>query len=186
MKGVYLRLKFIYLLYQNLIFLLGNLSPSYFISFISIMFLFFRIQKIFIKILTEIKKNCRRLNKSLLEKSIFNLRLIPGSAFVKYFNPTTLYLELGEHERKLYQKPYFIFIFTLESLVSYVYKLYCESDVYDFVSDLFANNDDQKMITSILILLQDITHFNNLASIRKFTEIVGSLNGGPLYILILK
>jgi hypothetical protein len=106
------------------------------------MSLFLRIQKIFIKILTEIKKNRRRIDKLFLEKSIFDFRLVPGSVFVKYFNSIILYLELGEHERKSYQKFYFIFILILESLTSHIYKLYCEFDIYDFVSDLFTNDDD--------------------------------------------
>ena len=106
------------------------------------MSLFLRIQKIFIKVLAEIKKNRRRINKSLLEKSVFDVRLIPGSVFIKYFDSTTLYLELDEYERKSYQEPYFIFIFILKSLASHIYKLYYESNMYDFVSNLFANNDD--------------------------------------------
>jgi hypothetical protein len=64
--------------------------------------LFLRIQKIFIRILAEIKKNRRRINKLFLEESIFNLRLVPDSIFVKYFNPIILYLELDEHERESY------------------------------------------------------------------------------------
>jgi hypothetical protein len=31
---------------------------------------------------------------------------------------------------------------TLESLASQIYKLYCESDVYDFVPEFFTNDDD--------------------------------------------
>jgi hypothetical protein len=102
MKGAYFGLKFIHPLYQNSIFLLNNSSPSYFTSLISIIPLFFRIQKIFIKILTEIKKNRRRINKLFLEKSIFNLRPIPGSIFVEYFDLIILYFELNKHERESY------------------------------------------------------------------------------------
>jgi hypothetical protein len=100
MKDIYFRLKFIHPLYQNSIFLRNNSLFPYFTSLIFIISLFFRIQKIFIKILTEIKKNRRRINKLFLEKSVFDLRPVPGSIFVKYFNPIILYLELGEHEHE--------------------------------------------------------------------------------------
>ena len=33
------------------------------------------------------------------------------------------------------------------------------------------------------MFLQNIAHFNDLASIRRFTETAGSLDGGPLYII---
>jgi hypothetical protein len=148
--------------------------------------LFLRIQKIFIKILTKIKKNRRRINKSFLEKSIFNFRPMPGSVFVKYFNPTILCFELDEYERESYPKPFFIFILTLESLASHIYKLYCESDIYDFVSNLFINDDNQEMITSILMLLQDIAHFDSLVSIRKFTEAAESLDDNSLCTIFKK
>jgi hypothetical protein len=75
------------------------------------MLLLLRIQKIFIKVLAEIKKNRRRINKLFLEKSIFDFRLMPDSIFVEYFDLTILYFELGEHERELYQELNFNFIF---------------------------------------------------------------------------
>jgi hypothetical protein len=130
MKGAYLGLKFIHPLCQNSIFLSDNSSPPYFILFLSIMPLFLRIQKILIKILAEIKKNRRSINELFLEKSTFNLRPVPSSVFVEYFDLTILCLELDKHERESYQKLYFIFILILESLASHVYKLYCESDMH--------------------------------------------------------
>jgi hypothetical protein len=42
------------------------------------------------------------------------------------------------------------------------------------------------MITSILMLLQNIAHFDNLISIRKFTEITELLNDDPLYTIFRK
>jgi hypothetical protein len=110
---------------------------------------------------------------------------MPDSIFVKYFNPTILYLELDKHERESYQEPYFIFIFILESLASHIYKLYCESDIYDFVSDLFTN-DGQEIMMSVLMLLQDIAHFDSLANIRKFTEAAESFDGSSLYTILRK
>jgi hypothetical protein len=101
MKGAYFGLKFIHPLSQNSIFLLGNLSFLYFLFLISIMLLFLGIQKIIIRILTEIKKNRRRIDKLFLEKSIFDLRLMPGSVFVKYFDLIILCFELDKHEREL-------------------------------------------------------------------------------------
>jgi hypothetical protein len=56
--------------------------------------------------------------------------------------------------------------------------------MYDFVFDFFTNNDDQEMISSVLIFLQDIAHFDNLTSIRKFTEAAGSFDDDPLYTIL--
>jgi hypothetical protein len=52
--------------------------------------------------------------------------------------------------------------------------------MWTILSDLFANDDDQEVMSSVLVPLQDIAHFDGLASIRKFTEAAGSLDGGPL------
>jgi hypothetical protein len=71
---------------------------------------------------------------------------------------------------------------TLESLASQIYKLYCESDVYDFVSDFFTNDDDQEVISSVIIFLQNIAHFDNLINIRKFTEAAGLFDGNQPFL----
>jgi hypothetical protein len=41
-------------------------------------------------------------------------------------------------------------------------------------------------MSSALVFLQDIALFDNLASIRKFTEAAGSLDGGPFYTILRK
>jgi hypothetical protein len=61
---------------------------------------FLRIQKIFTRVLAEIKKNRRRIDESFLEKSVFDLRSVPGSVFIECFHLIILCLELGEHERE--------------------------------------------------------------------------------------
>jgi hypothetical protein len=53
--------------------------------------------------------------------------------------------------------------------------------MYDFISNLFTNNDNQKIISLILIFLQDIAYFDDLASIKKFTEAAGLFDSDPLY-----
>jgi hypothetical protein len=58
--------------------------------------------------------------------------------------------------------------------------------MYGFVSDLFANNDDQEMMTSVLMFLQDIAYFDDLVSIRKFTEAVGLFNNSFFYTIFRK
>jgi hypothetical protein len=66
---------------------------------------FRRIHKIFTKVLMKIKKNHRRINKNaqpILEKSVYDSKLMQDSIFVKYFDPIILYLELNEHERESY------------------------------------------------------------------------------------